>query len=188
MRTFLALRCSVGATRRIAEAMEQRGAVMRDGGLRVAWIPPAKYHVTLKFFGEIPGESLDAITLALRRRVAKDRPAPMTVSLKGLGVFPADGPARVLWVGVDGGKPLAELQRAVDSEMAELGFPRAEHPFHPHLTVGRVVEGTVADWSSDADFGEDTIGEIVVYESQLQQSHRTGAEYLARARVPFTKA
>ena len=191
MRTFLALCFSVGTTRRIAETMVREAARLKDTGVPIAWVPPAMMHVTLKFFGDIPTESIDAIAARLRPRLAAL--PPINLSAKSYGAFPVEGPPRVLWVGIEGGKPLAELQQAIESDMEELGFIREPRAFHPHLTVARVVGppplslGDVP-WKSDVDFGMEKIGELVIFESQQSSSkNRAGVEYLARARVPFKK-
>ena len=190
MRTFLALCTSVGTTRRIAEAMEREAVRLKELGWKLAWVPPANLHVTMKFLGDVQPEAIDAIAARLRRRCA-DLP-PVTLRAKGYGLFATDGAPKVLWVGVEGGKPLEAMQRSLESDMVDLGFAAADKPFHPHITVARVVEPR-ADvelaWSSDADFGEDKIPEIVLYESRVYESRaiRAGAEYVARARVPFSK-
>lgn len=194
MRTFLALCFPVGMTRRIAETMDQKGAQLRDLGWKLAWVPPANLHVTLKFFGSIPPESLDAIAMRLRQRLIEV--PQVTLRARGQGVFPhpSEGPPRILWIGVDGGKALTSLHRLVEDEMADLGFAKEARPFHPHLTVARVLEppSELSAWPTDdqVDFGEEPIPELVVYESQIQKStkpNRAGQEYLARARVPFSK-
>ncbi|MEO6950198.1 MAG: RNA 2',3'-cyclic phosphodiesterase [Polyangia bacterium] len=193
MRTFIALCLSVGTTRRIAEAMEREQGRLAGLGWKLAWVPPANLHVTVKFVGDVPPESIDAISAAVRRRAAAL--APITLKVKGYGVFPAvaSGAApeapRVLWIGVDGGAPLSSFKTSLEGDLFELGFPRDSVTYKSHLTVARVTEAPSAPsgdkvWSSDVDFGEDRVAEAVVYESQL---HRAGAEYVARARVPFSK-
>jgi 2'-5' RNA ligase len=203
MRTFIALCLSVGTTRRIAEAMEREQGRLAGLGWKLAWVPPANLHVTVKFVGDVPPESIDAISAAVRRRAAVL--PPMTLKVKGYGVFPAPIPAtatataaapaaapeapRVLWVHVDGGAPLSAFKTSLEGDLFELGFPRDLVTYRSHVTVARVTEAPASFdigkvWSSDVDFGEDRIAEAVVYESQL---HRAGAEYVARARVPFSK-
>jgi RNA 2',3'-cyclic 3'-phosphodiesterase len=204
MRTFIGICFSVGTTRRIAEAMEKKAAELSPLGWKLAWVPPGNLHVTLKFLGSIPPESLDAITLGLRRRIG-DLPAPV-LRARGLGAFPIEArlqanggepsaDPRVLWVGAEGGKPLEAVQRMVELEMAELGFAKEARPYHPHVTVARVVEpppaehrGAFLAGGEALDFGEDRIPEIVVFESRsIHKANRAGVEYLAKARVPFTK-
>jgi 2'-5' RNA ligase len=198
MRTFLALCGSVGTTRRIAEAMEQKAAAMAQAGWKLAWVPPANLHVTLKFFGSIPAESVDAIALCVKKRLAEV--PPPTLRFAGTGVFPpprdGKGAPRVLWIGADGGKALLSLQQALEGDLEAIGFARETRHFHPHLTVARVLEPPPhgdAGWTTDPaalDFGQETIPEIVIYESPagIGKPHRAGVEYRALARVPFTKA
>jgi 2'-5' RNA ligase len=99
----------------------------------------------------------------------------------------------VLWLGADGGKALTALQQSIESDMEGLGFAREERSYHPHLTIARVLEAP-ADHSFSfeppitSDFGEEKISELVVYESATSnRPHRVGVEYIARARVPFSK-
>jgi 2'-5' RNA ligase len=152
MRTFLGLSFSVAMVRRIAEQLEKEVPRFREGELKnrlpLAWVPPANLHVTLKFFGSIPPESLDAITLRLRQRLVETPAFPLRV--KSYGAFPAasEGPPRILWIGVAGGKPLEALHGMVEREMEDLGFAREPRPFHPHITVARVLSSTVASDSA----------------------------------------
>jgi 2'-5' RNA ligase len=196
MRTFLGLCFSVGMTRRVAEAMEREAARLAETGAKLAWVEPAMMHVTLKYFGEIPEEALDAIAARLRTRAAEL--PPIGLQAKGYGRFPSDGAPHVLWIGIHGGKPLEALHKAVEADMVDLGFAREARPYHPHLTVARVAEGESAfEWppsgsGADVDFGIEKIGEIVVFESKTsaksgasKSTNRGGVTYLARARVPF---
>ncbi len=60
--------------------------------------------------------------------------------LKGTGYFPQNSKfIRVLWAGVFEQPTLMNLHREVEHAMTRLGFLSEEsHPFHPHLTLGRV--------------------------------------------------
>jgi RNA 2',3'-cyclic 3'-phosphodiesterase len=182
-RTFLALNFSVAVTRKIAEEVERLKAPMGDAGFRVAWVPAANLHLTLKFLGSINEELVEGVAGACRRVAARHRPIEATAV--GLGAFPTVQKPSVLWVGVDAGPALAALQRDVEAAMVELGFEKEERAYHPHLTVGRVKEsrGSTADlWKSEAQLGSSALSEIIVYESRTRSA---GAEYVARARVPL---
>jgi len=191
MRTFLALCLSVGSTRRIVEALEPVHARLASRGWKLAWVPPANLHVTVKFMGDIPPENVDAIAVALKKRCA-DLP-PIAIKVGGLGASPAasEGPPRVLWAGVESAG-LVALQKAVEGDLFALGFAKETRAYQPHLTVARVIEvperpdGQGKDWPGEAKLEpvEERVGEIVVYESRLQ---RAGAEHVARARVTFSK-
>ncbi len=181
IRTFLAVNLSVAVNRRVAEEVERHKANV-GAGVKVAWVPPANFHLTLRFLGPVEEELIEAIAGRCRMRLAKH--APFELRARGFGVFPVADQPRVLWVGVDGGEPLAKLQRDVEGALVELGLPKEERPFHPHLTVGRVKEGAAVTWSSDAELGMSQVHEMVVYESKTTSK---GSEYTARARVPLGK-
>lgn len=105
------------------------------GPTAARWTRPEQLHLTLRFLGATPEESLPD----LRDRLARVRAARFTLSARGVGVFPpppARRPAQVLWAGVAPEAPLAALKHAID---AELG-PDAEadaRGFHPHVTLAR---------------------------------------------------
>ncbi|MGZ5252726.1 MAG: RNA 2',3'-cyclic phosphodiesterase [Caldimonas sp.] len=182
-RIFLALSFSVAVTRKIAEEIERLKAPMGEAGFRVAWVPAANLHLTLKFLGSIPEELVEGVSGACRRVAARHRPIEATAV--GLGAFPTLQKPSVLWVGVDAGPALAALHRDVEAALVELGFEKEERAFHPHVTVGRVKDGRgpATDlWKGDAPIGSSTLPEIIVYESRTRSA---GAEYVARARVPL---
>jgi 2'-5' RNA ligase len=185
-RAFLGLSFSVAVTRRIAEEAARHVEPMTQAGFKVAWVPAANLHVTAKFLGSVPEEALEAVADVLRRALAAKQ--PFEAHARGLGVFPNECQPRVLWVGVDGGAALLGLVRDVETAMVDLGFEREARPYHPHVTVGRVKEG-VGDvgplWRSDVELGVSLMNELVLYESRTA---RTGAEYVARARLPLGRA
>jgi 2'-5' RNA ligase len=185
IRSFIALCFPVLSTRRIAEEVERHQAGLQKAGLRIAWVPPANFHVTLKFLGSVEEELLEGVAERLQK-VAR-RP-PLEARVACLGAFPSTIEPKVLWVGVDGGEPLLALAAQLEAEMVELGLEREERLFHPHITVGRVKSqppgGDASDlWRSEVDLGGVRLSEVVVYESK---SHAAGSEYIARVRVPFS--
>ncbi|WP_372000182.1 RNA 2',3'-cyclic phosphodiesterase [Tistrella mobilis] len=111
-------------------------AGLRGGLVGARWTAPANLHLTLRFIGEVEGPSVaDAIDALDMIDVV-----PLTLSLKGLGLF---GPARrpgMLWAGVEGGAPLADLQRRVDAAIDGAGLPRERRRFTPHVTVARLKQ------------------------------------------------
>src|SRR5262245_2537332 len=135
-RIFLALNFSVAVTRRIAEEVERRKAAIAEAGFRVAWVPAANLHLTLRFLGSINEELVEGVTGACKRVAA--RHAPIEAKAVGVGAFPSLQRPSVLWVGVEAPPTLAAFQRDVETAMVELGFEREERAYHPHVTVGRV--------------------------------------------------
>src|SRR5262249_50311861 len=135
-------------------------------GAQIAWVPPANYHLTLKFLGSIKEELIDAVAGALK----KIEKAPFEMRAYGLGAFPNAAHANILWAGLDGGDPLKKLQANVENAMAEIGFIKEERAFHPHVTVARVKDRGAIDfaaaWSGEVEFGASQANEFVIYESK----------------------
>ena len=105
----------------------------------VRWVRPDGLHLTLKFFGSVPDETVEALVPALGR--ASDGMGPIPLTCAGIGAFPSGQRARVIWIGVDAPGALELLQDAVERAGVPLGFPVEGKPFRPHITLGRVKDG-----------------------------------------------
>lgn len=89
-------------------------------------------HVTLKFLGEVPESKMDEI----KKRLSGVRFEKCGMRLDGLGVFPASGAPKVVWIGLKPKQKLVELHQHIEQALSGL-FPAGEH-FHAHLTLARV--------------------------------------------------
>lgn len=89
-------------------------------------------HVTLKFLGEVSDSKIDEI----KKRLCSVRFEKCSVRLDGLGVFPAAGTPKVVWVGLKPKQKLVDLHQNSEQALAGL-FPAGEH-FHAHITLARV--------------------------------------------------
>ena len=119
--------------RALGEAIEQLRPTARD----VAWVVPDSLHLTLKFLGAVPEARIDSVAGALTD--ASREAGSFEARIRGLGAFPSAGRPRVVWAGVtEGALQMTELARRVDVALAALGFARADRPFSPHVTLGRV--------------------------------------------------
>lgn len=117
---------------RVADVAEQ----LRGAGWRARWTNPAGVHLTLKFYGDVPVESIPEMSAALRSAIAPS--APFVLKSQGAGVFPGKRRPRVFWLGVGGDTAsLGRLQQAVEQASERLGFPPEQRAFNPHLTVAR---------------------------------------------------
>ncbi|MFZ0480196.1 MAG: RNA 2',3'-cyclic phosphodiesterase [Terriglobales bacterium] len=97
------------------------------------WVRPESLHVTLKFIGEQNPEQVAAITQRLRQIAS-----PATeINVSRFGFFPTAKAPRVFWIGIHAGPQLAQLAGNIDASVAELGIPREERAFSPHLTLAR---------------------------------------------------
>ncbi|MDP2646144.1 MAG: RNA 2',3'-cyclic phosphodiesterase [Desulfobacterales bacterium] len=110
---------------------------LKAEGLNIRWVRPENIHLTLKFLGGIPFPHIEKIRDAVCRQA--DGFAPMTLSAKGVGVFPDPRRPRVMWVGLAGQTGfLTRLQKLLDEELAAIHYPRENRAFTGHLTLGRV--------------------------------------------------
>lgn len=153
--------------------------------LPLRWVPPANYHVTLKFLGEVRPEAVEAVRDAVGAGLRDE--AALRFAMRGVGAFPALERARVLWVGVDDpGHRLAALAAAVEAAVTPLGFPRERRAFHPHVTIAR-VRGVADVRTAVIGFTEQPCSEtaadrVTLFESRIKPG---GSEYVVRAEWPL---
>lgn len=99
-------------------------------------VPPANWHLTIRFLGEVQPPTAD---LLVARLAGAELGPAFDVGLSSCGAFPRPSRATVLWVGVDDGADrLRSLGAAVEAAVREVGFPAERRPFHPHLTISRL--------------------------------------------------
>jgi 2'-5' RNA ligase len=162
------------------------------------WVRPESLHITLKFIGEQPPERVEAIAERSRRVES----SAFEIRAGGYGFFPSAKAPRVFWIGIDAGPQLAELAESIDIATAELGIPREDRPFSPHLTLarGRGRSGSPKWRKGDSpnatfavlakrlaamgelDFGAMTAQEFILYQSHLSPK---GSKYTKLQRFPM---
>lgn len=105
----------------------------------VRWVRPEKMHLTIKFFGEIAESDIKNIGAAMNNCAGSY--APLSLSAKGVGVFPGIAHPRVIWAGISGEASLLfDLRNALENRFEEIGFKKEDRPFKGHLTLGRFRE------------------------------------------------
>lgn len=97
-------------------------------------VPPENWHITLRFFGATDAVGLEKLTASID--TAPHRPA-IRVRLGGLGAFPNETKATVLWLDVVA-PGLSDLVSDLDEAAQHAGFSIEERPFRPHLTLSRI--------------------------------------------------
>src|SRR5215469_7945507 len=194
MRLFIALA--------IDEAIRAKLRTFLDGVRGFApdarWVRSESLHVTLKFIGEKPTDSLDTI----KAKLAQLSAPTFDLSFSGYGFFPTAKSARVFWVGIEAGPQLPALAAAIDNTTATLGIPKEDRPFSPHLTLARRGGGSGSRRRQKDDsrnkvfqrlseklaampaleFGTMTAREFFLYESVLS---RDGSRYTKLERFPL---
>lgn len=172
---------AVGKLSRLAAHRPKEIALPRLIGARST--TRAQWHLTLQFLGT--RVDLDAAAAAL----TTVRGAAARVRLGGIGGFPSDRHANVVWLGViEGADALSALASGVSDAMAPLLDVREaddQREYHPHLTLARL--GRPADLraaaavAAGAPIGPGwTADRLVLFESITAP---TGARYRAHAEV-----
>lgn len=136
------------------------------------WSPIVGYHITLNFLGATDPEILPALSRAISK--IADGYAPIESTLKGVGGFPDEHHARVLYIGVRKSREMTNLQNDLTESLAALGFKPDARDFVPHLTIARTRKArTTKDLVSPyvrTTFGDISIKEIALFESVLHGS------------------
>lgn len=144
LRLFVAVPIPAETVRAVAALVEGVRALdgaaivgpVRRGSNDVRWVRLDSLHVTLRFLGPTLENRVDAVGRAVEAAAAAS--APFDVRLAGAGAFPNPDRPRALWLGMDdGSEQLGALAGRLDAELGELGWPPAERPFRPHLTLAR---------------------------------------------------
>jgi 2'-5' RNA ligase len=165
------------------------------------WVRPESLHLTLKFIGEQTPERVEAIA----ERLPRVGGSTFEIRSGGYGFFPTAKAPRVFWIGIQAGPQLAALAESIDMVVAELGVPREDRPYSPHLTLARggagrsgspkwrkgdgpdavfaVLEKRLAAMG-ELDFGSMTAHEFILYQSQLSPG---GSKYTKLQRFPLKR-
>lgn len=166
------------------------------------WMRPESLHITLKFIGEQTPEQVEALSERLRRVEG----SAFEIGSAGYGFFPTAKAARVFWIGIRAAPELPALAENIDAAAAELGVPREQRPFSPHLTLARGGAGRSSGspkWRKgdgpnrtfallekrlaamrELDFGAMTAHEFILYQSQLSPG---GSKYTKLQRFALNR-
>lgn len=131
IRSFLAIELDNDLVPGILDVQKE----FKKTNANVKYVPEENMHFTLKFFGNIDEEMVDDIALAVEK-VIKNY-SSFDLNIKNCGCFPNKKVIKVLWLGLEEGSPIKNLQKDLDKEFKKLGFKK-EKNFISHLTIGRV--------------------------------------------------
>lgn len=140
-------------------------------------------HLTLLFIGKIQYSLVDELTAEL----GKIKFSAFPLKPAGVGAFPSVVNPRVIWAGLEVSEPLIRLQESV--ETATLRFLPDDgngKPFHPHITLARVKEGSgvpeLLRETAVPDLPEFAAEKFLLKQSELNQNgaiHQTVMEFPA---------
>jgi 2'-5' RNA ligase len=172
-RVFCAIELSATVCERVVDHLNKLQHSFPD--VRASWNRDGKFHLTLKFIGELPRARLERLLLAADR--AANSLSPFNLSVEGSGAFPGKGTPKVLWLGInDPSGKLARLQTRLEEECAQAGFAKEERPFHPHLTLARLRQPRgvrpLAAAHKEVGFAavESPVSELLVIHSELSSA------------------
>ena len=172
----------------IKSSIETIQARLKSLKLPLRWVRLENIHLTMKFLGDIDEIEIESIESALRDSVKMQ--TPLTLSAKGVGVFPGIRRPRVLWVGIhDHDTGLAGLQKSIEEQLHRTGYSKEGRPFKGHLTIGRAkgyVDGRKLKVALDSFFAFEsspfTVNEFFMFRSVLKPG---GPEYTKLFRIPI---
>ncbi|HUB87199.1 MAG TPA: RNA 2',3'-cyclic phosphodiesterase [Verrucomicrobiae bacterium] len=101
----------------------------------VRWVNSEQFHLTLKFLGNVPENSVAAIKQSLAEVCADVR--PFKLRAEGIGFFPNTRSPRVIWAGIEARNPLLDLQAHLAKSLAPFTENAIAEKFLAHVTLGR---------------------------------------------------
>jgi 2'-5' RNA ligase len=165
LRLFVAFDVPEGVRDAVGDAV----APWRERYPRAKWVPKQNQHVTLKFLGSTWPRLVDWVRETVAAAATSNEPVPTRVT--GLGAFPNERRARVLWTSLDDAeRRLARIAASLDEGLSR-EFAPEKRGFTPHLTVARFeppvkLEGIDGVQMSSESFDVDR---IVLYRSHLRR-------------------
>jgi len=119
----------------LPDEIDQHLDLLCGGVPGARWEGRDKFHLTLRFIGDVDGGVAARVGDALDD--VEFRTFAMT--LAGVGFFPPRGQPRSLWAGVEEPAPLEELHRKIERALAKLDEIEPDaRKFAAHVTLGRL--------------------------------------------------
>ena len=150
-------------------ALREAAATLAHGLNGARWIPPANYHVTLRFLGEVANPVAEEVDHAL----ASLRGRGFPLHLGGTGVFERNNRPATLWTGTARAPGLAHLQNKIETALQRAGLPAERRRFQPHVSLARVenvAPDRLAAWIAANNLfrtGDEPVGHFTLFSSQL---------------------
>ena len=139
IRAFIALPLPAIVQKEIGEIQKH----LKDSGADVKWDTPEKFHITLKFLGDIDEDAIDLLAAGVTNSIGDI--APIDLAFQTIGAFPTANRPRVIWIGGEENEHVLKIQRQVERVCESFGFAKDERSFHSHVTLGRVKSDRAAE-------------------------------------------
>lgn len=130
MRSFIAIELPEEIKSEIFHKFED----IQESGLVIGnFSEKDKFHLTLKFIGDISEEQLEKI----QKKLSEIKFNKFETSIGKIGFFPDKDYVRVIWVELVS-EELLELQKIIENKLNEIGISKDEKEFTSHITIVRV--------------------------------------------------
>ena len=167
IRSFLAIEIDQKLVPKILDVQKE----FKKTNTNIKYVPSKNMHFTLKFFGNIDFDMVEDISDAVNKVIKNF--SSFDLNIKNCGCFPNKNVIKVLWLGLDEGSPIINLQKDLDKEFKKLGFKK-ERNFISHLTIGRVkspknkkeLRNTIEKFE-DIEIGKMNVSKICLKKSTL---------------------
>lgn len=104
----------------------------------IRWTKRDTWHLTLKFLGQQKSSFLTDITHICESVKVLSR--PFSLHLKSVNAFPSLKLPKILYINVLPEDNLTLLYNNLDSLLCNIGIPKENRAFSPHITIGRIKE------------------------------------------------
>lgn len=132
LRLFIALELPNECVEFINNIQSQLQAISSD----VKWVKPQNCHLTLKFLGDVPEETIAPIIPALEKSL--ENISSFSIETSGIGAFPSLQRPQILWLGADDHhNRLAQTANLIETTLLPFGIPNEDRTFSAHITLAR---------------------------------------------------
>jgi RNA 2',3'-cyclic 3'-phosphodiesterase len=132
-RIFIGVLVPPSVEEAVASAYSPLRSQLEATGVRLSWIPPDNYHITLHFIGDVAEEKVHEVQAALSHT---DTPCPFDISIQDAGAFTPRRP-RIVFAAVQAGADQANLLSDCVRSALGAGSERGDN-FHAHITLARI--------------------------------------------------
>jgi 2'-5' RNA ligase len=152
----------------------------------ITWTRPEQLHLTLRFLGDTPSD----IAKRIEEDLAAIRVESFILPIEEVGVFPSNGPPKVLWAGVGSGHPhLFQLRQRLDDTILSAGLDLDVRHFQPHITVARCSGASasgIAAWLRRHGGFSVAPYRVACFDLCSSRLSHLGAEHTLKRRYPLT--
>ncbi|MFH1905463.1 MAG: RNA 2',3'-cyclic phosphodiesterase [bacterium] len=136
IRSFIAVNISA----KIRNKLEKIQDDLKESSAVLQLVRPENIHITLRFLGNVPVESIKDIQNAIEESISGFK--IFSVSFETIGVFPNPEYPRIIWVGIEKGREeLSLLNTKIENSLSMFSLHQENRKFQPHLTIARVRSG-----------------------------------------------